>query len=81
MTTRKWIFRFKGEAADNNSAALLSILETHSIEIIDNNLPGLLLARGTEDAVNSAKGKIDPRWTIAPENSAYPIPDTRKKLK
>jgi len=80
-TLRKWVFRFKGEPAGNNSAALLSVLQTHSIEILDNNLPGLLLASGSEEAVNAAKEKIDSRWIIAPENSSYPVPDTRKKLK
>jgi hypothetical protein len=82
MTTRrKWIFRFKGEPDVNGGAALLSVLESHAIEILDNNLPRLLLASGSEEAVNSAKGELDGRWIIVPENTSYSIPDTRKKLK
>ena len=78
---KKWILRFKGEAAEVNGAELLRVLESHSIKVLDNSLPKLLMVSGTGEAINSARGEIDSRWTIAPERSAYPVPDTKKKLK
>ncbi len=77
---RKWIFRFNGEASNAHGMALLSVLESYSIEILANDMPRLLLVRGSDEVIASVKGQIDSRWTIAPENSSYPTPDTKRKL-
>ncbi|MEJ7646420.1 MAG: hypothetical protein WKF87_17615 [Chryseolinea sp.] len=80
MAVHKWIFRFNGEAIASHGQLLLSVLENHSIEIIDNSLPKLLLVSCSEKSIEDVREQIDSRWVIAAENSGYQIPDTKRKL-
>ena len=76
---KKWIFRYKGEPDSEKASDLLLIFKNKSIEILDNNLPKMLLVSGTDEEIESVK-KESEGWIVAPENSAYPIPDTKKKI-
>jgi hypothetical protein len=78
---KKWIFRFKGNSDVANASDLLSVLNNHSIKILDNALPKMVLVSGSEKEIESAHQEIGNNWTVARENSSYPIPDTKKKLK
>ena len=78
---RKWIFRFNGEASASHGDVLLAVLESHSLEIVDNSLPRLVLVRGSETEIESVRAEADSHWVITPENTSYQIPDTKRKLK
>jgi len=77
---KKWIFRFRGTSDSTQGSTLLSVLDNHSLKVLDNNLPKMVLVSGPDEAIESAKKEIDSNWIVAPENSSYPIPDTRKKI-
>lgn len=77
---KKWIFRFRGASDSMQDSKLLSALKNHSLEILDNNLPKMVLVGGPDKDVKAAQAEIDSNWIVVPENSSYPIPDTRKKL-
>lgn len=77
---KKWIFRFRGTFDSTQGSVLLSVLKNHSVKILDNNLPKMVLVSGSDEAIESAQKEIDSNWIVARENSSYPIPDTRKKI-
>ncbi len=78
---KRWIFRYKGSPSDEEGARLLDVLKDHSIEIVDNALPRMLLVSGSQENMDKAKSEVHQDWTVALENSSYPIPDTKKKLR
>jgi len=77
---KRWILRYQGDSNSSKGSTLLSVLKSRSIEILDDNLPKMVLVAGTKAEIESTKKEIDANWIVAEENTSYPIPDTRKKI-
>lgn len=51
---KKWIFRFREEIKNVKNEKLLTVIKDNSLQIIDNNLPKMVLVKGTDEEIESA---------------------------
>ncbi|HTE34881.1 MAG TPA: hypothetical protein VK666_31100 [Chryseolinea sp.] len=77
---KKWILRWRGETSEAHAGELLDYLQQHAIQILDNQLPKMVLIAASDDDIAAARGELDSRWTITNHAVQYKIPDTRKNL-
>jgi hypothetical protein len=77
---KKWILRYRGDASSDKGTILLAVLKDRSIQVLNNDLPKMVLVTGTKEEIESARQEMDANWVVVEENSSYPIPDARKKI-